>query len=135
MKVTVVNVRNFPCRAPLPYIYVGRAVARASVREAKYSILRAHPLANPFRIELGQKRGATLERYRDWLQSNPSRTSALLDLLAAEVILRRLPLGCWCAPKPCHADILAELIQPIVDRVTAIEPQPPEPEPLDLEKH
>lgn len=40
--------------------------------------------------------------YREWIQSQP-------QLLAALPELRGKVLGCWCAPLPCHGDVLALL--------------------------
>ena len=40
--------------------------------------------------------------YAKWITSQP-------DLLAALHELKGKVLGCWCAPKPCHGDVLVEL--------------------------
>lgn len=48
-------------------------------------------------------REESIQRYKVWLLSQP-------DLVArVKRDLRGKRLGCWCAPKPCHADILAEI--------------------------
>ena len=44
-------------------------------------------------------REEAIAAYAEWLQSQP-------DLLAALPKLRGKVLGCWCAPLPCHGDIL-----------------------------
>jgi hypothetical protein len=44
-----------------------------------------------------------LGRYREWLASQPG----LVDRARDELAGRRL--ACWCAPLPCHADILARI--------------------------
>lgn len=43
-----------------------------------------------------------VECYRRWILTQP-------DLLKDLHELRGKTLGCWCAPKPCHGDVLAEL--------------------------
>lgn len=48
-------------------------------------------------------RAAAIEYYRKWLEC---RLIAEPDFLAA---LRGKDLVCWCAPRPCHADILLEM--------------------------
>ncbi|MBX6723654.1 MAG: DUF4326 domain-containing protein, partial [Dactylosporangium sp.] len=41
-------------------------------------------------------------RYEAWLRTRP-------DLMARLPELRGRVLACWCAPKPCHGDVLARL--------------------------
>jgi hypothetical protein len=41
-------------------------------------------------------------KYRAWLLANPELFSKLPEL-------KGKVLGCWCAPKACHGDILSEL--------------------------
>jgi hypothetical protein len=41
-------------------------------------------------------------RYREYLLSRP-------DLMALLPGLRGKRLGCWCAPEPGHAEVIAEL--------------------------
>lgn len=43
-----------------------------------------------------------IEKYREWIQEQP-------ELMAALYELKGKTLGCWCKPKPCHGDVLAEL--------------------------
>jgi len=47
-------------------------------------------------------RAEAIEKYRRWLLDN-------VELMAALPELRGKVLGCWCAPKPCHGDVLLEL--------------------------
>jgi hypothetical protein len=65
----------------------------------------ASPYATPFRL---RQDGATLAeinaKYRAWLIAQP----ALLE--RARTVLRGKTLACWCAPGPCHGDVLAELV-------------------------
>jgi hypothetical protein len=111
----VVNRRTKPCD-----LYVGRPT----------------PWGNPFRVVFAEGRvwqvvGPctpsyifrdrymahvwAVSLYRHWLTELPQR--GLLDRLAQKVEkLRRcgrreVRLGCWCAPIPCHADVLAEAMR------------------------
>lgn len=56
---------------------------------------------NPFRIGRDGSRDEVIARYREYLLS-----SGLVGDLPE---LRGRDLVCWCAPKPCHADVLMEL--------------------------
>jgi hypothetical protein len=57
---------------------------------------------NPFVIGLDGSREQVVARYEQWLHEQP-------DLVAALPELTGRVLGCWCAPKPCHGDVLARL--------------------------
>ena len=94
---TVVNMaghRDDPGFADV--VYVGRAMHRGGWR------LAASPLANPFRIGADGDRDEVVAKYRDYLLNRP-------DLLALLPGLRGGRLGCWCKPRRCHADVIAEL--------------------------
>lgn len=54
---------------------------------------------NPFQIGRDGDRAEVLRKYRSWV------TDSGLPLEE----LKGKTLGCWCAPKPCHGDILMEL--------------------------
>lgn len=102
MTTTVINIKSGQ-----PYdIYVGRANATYGLPASKWG--------NPFKLEKEQDRAIVLARYRIWLLSQP-------ELLAALPELRGLRLACWCSPKLCHGDVLAELAdgrygeQPVID--------------------
>lgn len=57
---------------------------------------------NPFEIGKHGTRAEVIAKYEKYLQNRP-------DLLEALPELKGKLLGCWCAPKPCHADVLARL--------------------------
>lgn len=56
---------------------------------------------NPFSVvEYGREEAIGL--YEAWLETKPA-------LLAALPELRGKALGCWCAPRACHGDVLSRL--------------------------
>lgn len=80
-------------------------------KKAKYDVYVGRPSkwGNPYSHldgTLAQFKTATrkeaIEKYREYLLSNP-------ELMACIGELRGKVLGCWCAPKSCHAEILAEI--------------------------
>lgn len=81
-----------------------------NIRKGKYQsadvyIGRPSKWGNPFVLDSchsHDERLEVIEKYRAWLQSQ-------LALLAALPELKGKTLGCWCAPLPCHGDVLAEL--------------------------
>lgn len=59
--------------------------------------------ANPFSVnKYGREK--CLKMYRNYIMSDKK----LLSELAAE--LSGKTLGCWCAPDPCHGDVLIEIL-------------------------
>ncbi len=63
---------------------------------------RATKWGNPFVIGRDGDRAEVIAKYREWIAEQP-------ELLAALPELRGKRLGCWCAPEPCHGDVLADL--------------------------
>lgn len=77
----VVNVR-----ATRPQVYIGRG--------SKWG--------NPFRIGPNYTRAQVIAVYRLWLETQPQLLAALPELTGKT-------LGCYCAPLPCHGDVLLEM--------------------------
>lgn len=48
-------------------------------------------------------RETAVEKYRQWIEHHPTR-DAFIEVVRRE--LKGKDLICWCAPQPCHADIL-----------------------------
>ena len=72
------------------------------VPEGAVRVDRATKWGNPFRMTDGLSRAEVIRAFRDLVQTQG-------DLLAALPELRGKDLACWCAPLPCHADVLLEL--------------------------
>lgn len=67
---------------------------------------------NPFSHQAGtladfrvNTREEAVDAYRAWISLRP-------ELLKALPELRGKTLGCWCAPRACHGDVLADLANP-----------------------
>ena len=58
---------------------------------------------NPFSIGKDGDRGQVIEKYKNWIINQPELMKSLPEL-------KDKTLGCWCSPKPCHGDILKELV-------------------------
>jgi len=74
-------------------------------KKERYDIYIGRPSkwGNPFVIGVDGEREEVVEKYRQYI------TNDRPDLLAEIDKLRGKVLGCWCAPKACHGDILMEL--------------------------
>jgi len=84
-----------------------------NVRNASYDVLvdRTTRWGNPFTHIKDRKtraehvvgsRSEAIRRYEEWLVMQP-------ELMAALPSLKGKVLGCWCAPHPCHAEVLVRL--------------------------
>jgi len=65
---------------------------------------------NPFSHENGTKakfkvatREEAIAKYEEWVRTQPG----LVAMIKRE--LRGKVLGCWCSPKPCHAEVLVRI--------------------------
>lgn len=58
---------------------------------------------NPFVIGKDGTREEVVKKYRAWILT---QSSLLKDLW----MLKGKTISCWCAPFPCHGDVLCELI-------------------------
>ena len=63
---------------------------------------------NPFIVGKDGTREEVIQKYREWLLSQD-------ELLASLPELKGRRLGCWCAPKACHGDVLQELVNELVE--------------------
>jgi hypothetical protein len=75
-------------------------------KKAPYDVYigRPGPWGNPFVLNREADRPKVIAEYRNWLLTQP-------DLVArAQRELKDQVLGCWCAPKPCHGDVLARIV-------------------------
>lgn len=63
---------------------------------------RGSPWGNPFIIGQDGTREEVIEKYRQWVLTQP-------NLMLNLHLLKGKTLGCWCKPKACHGDVLKEL--------------------------
>jgi len=70
----------------------------------------ASPLGNPFHKVDESGREASIAKFREWLWVKvKAEDHVVLDELARILGLAKegpIALGCWCAPKACHCDII-----------------------------
>ncbi len=73
-------------------------------KKDKYDVYvgRGNKWGNPFIIGKDGDRQAVINKYREWIKTQPELINALPELEGKI-------LGCWCYPKPCHGGILVEM--------------------------
>ncbi len=114
----VLNVRKLPGfheRRPIiprSAVYVGRF--------NRWYGLGPSMWANPFKPKRdGVNRDQVIAQYRAWVCHQP-------ELMARLPELRGRDLVCWCAPEPCHGDVLLELANSVCCQI-AFGPVSPSP--------
>ena len=96
----VFNVRHLPGFAehrPIispDAVYIGRASRWYRLQKSKW--------ANPFSIKREADREAVIAAYERWLRLQRHLIDVLPELAGRDLV-------CWCAPLPCHGDVLLEL--------------------------
>lgn len=92
-------------RIPENYSPKPTTVVHCNNDECDVYIGRPSIWGNPFSEKDGDSRAEVIRKYKDWLLNDPEAEDVrqLLPTLEGKV------LGCWCKPKACHGDVLAEL--------------------------
>lgn len=67
-------------------------------------ISRAGQWGNPFRIGADGTRAEVIEKYREWVVTQPYLMNQL-------PMLKGKRLGCYCHPLSCHGDVLVALVE------------------------
>ena len=88
----------------MPRVYSRRKGAEPAPEGAVY-VGRPTMWGNPFVVGKDGSQGECVELYREWISSPAGQVIAT----RARRWLRDKDLVCWCAPKPCHADVLLEI--------------------------
>lgn len=90
------SARVVHCRRASFDVYIGRPNPRHGLEGSKWG--------NPFILGRDGTRAEVIAKYKDWIQTQPQLLKALPEL-------RGKVLGCWCAPRACHGDVLARLAE------------------------
>jgi len=80
-------------------VYIGRANRWLNLDGSKWQ--------NPFVMKNEGVREEVLKQYEDYIRQRPHLLNALKELDGKV-------LGCYCAPKKCHGDILKKLFDEFV---------------------
>lgn len=77
-----------------------------NIRNSKFDVYIGRPSdwGNPFEIGPDGTREEVIEKYREYIKQRPD-----LQLRFNELLGKRL--GCYCRPRPCHGDVLVEMVE------------------------
>jgi len=94
--INIMSTKVVHCKKDKYDVYVGRP--------SKWGNLFTHIKDRNTKAEfVVDTRKEAIERYREWILTQPQLLKDLPEL-------KDKVLSCWCKPKPCHADILVELV-------------------------
>ena len=81
-----------------------------NIRKSSYNVYigRGSIWGNPFVIGIDGNRGVVIDKYRDYMIKRLESGSIAIERLLE---LDGKVLGCYCAPLPCHGNVLLELIE------------------------
>lgn len=96
---------------PALRITIGRARRGiGSLLPGQVYVGRPSPLGNPYALERDGSREQVIAQYRRWLWTQLQRPGSpqerKLRRLLAQARTGELELLCWCAPLPCHAEVV-----------------------------
>lgn len=100
MATRVINIRDLGTRRTMPpdHVYVGRGFHRNGW-ELPCSIF-----FNPFKVEpTDTDHSQACAKYADYIERNKEVMHPSVRTLKGKTLV------CWCKPKQCHADLLAQL--------------------------
>jgi hypothetical protein len=96
--IKLVNIKKEPKES---YdLYIGRINRWLNLPQSKWH--------NPFFMKNEGQRTTVLKLYEEHIRSRP-------DLIAALPELEGKVLGCYCAPKRCHGNVLIDLYEEFVE--------------------
>jgi hypothetical protein len=91
------------CKRESYDVYIGRGRDPRSGEPGRWGNPFSHRPSRVPGIVLVATREEAIARYADWLRGEVEAERIALTELAA---LHGKTLGCWCAPKPCHGEVL-----------------------------
>jgi hypothetical protein len=93
-------------------VYIGRAgvvfIEDKKTGKKERFPKQASEFQNPFKIGKDGTRDEVIDKFRKYIVAKLGSDSNLKDALLK---MEGKKLGCWCAPEPCHGNVLLELIK------------------------
>lgn len=103
MNIRIVNLKNY---SPLP-------------NETLIKVDRSSILGNPYFLHCESQRNDICDLYEDYFNrrlnktldpSNDTKFDKALKKICDTLRVSDVALGCWCAPKRCHAETILDYI-------------------------
>jgi hypothetical protein len=99
--IRIVNLRNY----------------RPVEGEVLIKVDRTSPVGNPFYMSDESRRDEVCDKYEAYF-NNPARHTSLFRYYLNDIIgtarNHNVALGCWCAPKRCHAETIKAYVEKVL---------------------
>jgi hypothetical protein len=94
----VINIKNAPVgwENNPRYVYIGRV----GKGQSGY-------FGNPFKVGRGEPRGTTIDKFRKYFLERVKNDTEFKGRVGE---LHDKILVCFCSPRPCHGDVIAEFM-------------------------
>lgn len=84
--------------------------------EVLFKVDRSSPVGNPFYMKDESHRDEVCDKYETYfnaqIKMNPAFRHYIADI-AGTAKSKNIALGCWCAPKRCHAETIKKFIEEV----------------------
>lgn len=89
-------------------IYIGRPMHPDAMAEYKHLNLKdGSQFGNPFKITEECGRDKVIELYEKYFYDNLGKFESILNTIEKLAKKQTVFLVCWCKPKSCHGDVIA----------------------------
>lgn len=86
-----------------------RVVNVKHARRGSYAYIgRPGSLGNPFVMHRESDRARVIDEFREWFYIKVEHDPEFREMVLA---LKGQDLGCWCAPRACHGDVILEWLE------------------------
>lgn len=83
-----------------------------------FYIGRPSPLGNPFPINKQVSRRRSIDAFREHLPTLRADTKEWIEIAKMKCLYERdhdIDLVCWCDPKPCHGEVIADAVRGYIE--------------------
>ena len=87
--------------------------------EVLIKVDRSTPVGNPFYMRNERMRDEVCDKYEAYFYKKVKEAGAFRDYVAhiyRTALKNDVALGCWCAPKRCHANVIAAFINKFLSK-------------------
>lgn len=89
---------------PADEVYIGRTGPNGRLHAGN-----SEGYGNPFKVGVHGQRGECVELFRAWFHSDEPEAVACRDRVLRNITPTSV-LVCWCKPRPCHGDVIADFV-------------------------
>lgn len=103
MNIKIVNLRNY--------------VPKQHLNEVLIRVERSTVVGNPFYMHNESERNEVCNLYKIYFDEQMRTRKSFKEYIDSIVEISRthnIALGCWCAPKRCHAETIMQYIKEVI---------------------